>query len=317
MDSTNDARSRRAEDVRNRRAKSTRFLASVLLLAALTSAGCSSAGFSVASQGALPGRSALTPVMGTGTLLAGAPLSADSLSGAVPVVDVNNTVDDLVEISAGDHPRRAIILIGGIDDTFHYWDPWLNTLARQDTIVFGYNHDHRRSTMPAASSALAARTGELKVRGITEVVMIAHSMGGLVAKGALQNMSREGRLADFQHIELHAFGTPWGGFAAADSAVYMPGAAVISKLIGYPMGPDIGPASAYMKSLGRPLPANVGFYVYVGREDSVALPITNVAWACYTADTAGANRVTVLDGYHHTDYTHYTWPGTNLASITP
>ena len=283
----------------------------------MSGAGCATPDLTVASQAAWASPSSMASTDVKDTRLRAAPLSVASLSASKPAVPVGEASDDLVELSAGDHPHRAIILIGGIDDTFHFWDSWLDRLARPDTVVLGYDHDHRRSTMLAAASTLATRTDELKLRGITEVVMIAHSMGGLVAKGALEDMSGDGRSTDFLHVELHAFGTPWGGFAAADSAAYMPGARLISRLLGVPMGPDIGSTSAYMKSLDRPLPSNLAFYVYVGREDSVALPLTNVAWARYAADTAGAIRVTVLDGYRHTDYTRYTWPGASIASIAP
>ncbi|MBC8737142.1 alpha/beta hydrolase [Paraburkholderia sp. UCT31] len=204
--------------------------------------------------------------------------------------------------SSGENPTHAVILVGGIHDTYHYWDSWKENLNGPDNVVIGYNHDHTKDTMPNSAHELAHLIDGLKEKGITEVTVVAHSMGGLVAKGALDELARDGQAADFKHIDLHTFGTPFGGFALAEPAHLMPGGAAISNAVGFPMGPDIGPGSPYMKSLAQDWPANMDFHMTVGSKDHVALPAASSTHERYNEIEAKAQSITVVEGYQHTDY---------------
>lgn len=204
--------------------------------------------------------------------------------------------------SAGEHPTHAVILVGGIHESYHYWDSWAEKLGGPDTLVAGFDHDHTKDTMPNSAHMLASEIEKLKAQGIEDITIVAHSMGGLVSKGALDEMAKDGHAADFKHIELQAFGTPWGGFAMAESAHILPGAAAISRAVGFPMGPDIGPGSDYMKSLAQPLPGNVDLHMYIGSDDKVARPEASSTHARYDSVEANAKSVTVIEGFKHTDY---------------
>lgn len=89
-----------------------------------------------------------------------------------------------------------------------------------------------------------------------EVEVVAHSMGGLVARAYLTRMRqrpRSYRISDFITIS-----TPWGGHKAALSGLkYAP--AVI------PVWRDIAPGSRFLTGLfERPLPEHIGFYLLFG-----------------------------------------------------
>lgn len=127
-------------------------------------------------------------------------------------------------------------------------------------------------------------------------------MGGLVSKGALDDLARNGRAAQFSHLELQAFGTPWGGFAMAESAHILPGGALISRAVGFPMGPDIGPGSQFMESLSQPWPENMALHIYQGTADHVAQPEASSTSSRYNSIEANAQSITLIDGFKHTDY---------------
>lgn len=162
---------------------------------------------------------------------------------------------------------HAVILVGGIHETSHYFDRWVPALASPDTVVFDWGHNHQSMSMGEGAKLLAARISELRTRGITGVTIVAHSMGGLIAKGAIDELSRNGEAQDVAHLEIWVFGTPWVGYALADLASFFPAAETISFAIGYPMGPDIGPHSDYMRSLAQPMPANGVLRIYLGTDD--------------------------------------------------
>jgi hypothetical protein len=220
---------------------------------------------------------------------------------AVDTVDVKNApdADPLVESYA---PTHAVILVGGIYETSHYFDNWVPALSLPGAIVLGWDHNHRAMSMKASALLLAARIADLGAEGIVDVTIVAHSMGGLVAKGALDELSRSGKAKNFTRLEILAFGTPWGGYSFADLAAVLPGSETISKIIGYPMGPDIGPHSQYMKSLAQAMPANGELRIYVGTKDDIALPTGASAKSRYQSIEMRAARTTTMEGFDHVAY---------------
>lgn len=198
--------------------------------------------------------------------------------------------------------NHAVILVGGIHETSHYFDSWVAALASPNTVVMGWNHDHRAMSMRASARLLAGRISDLSAQGITDVTIVAHSMGGLVAKGAIDELSRTGKAKNFVRIEIRAFGTPWGGYTLADLVPVLPWSETISRAIGYPMGPDIGPHSDYMTSLAQPMPANGKLHIYVGTADHIARPEAFRTKARYKSIEARAVTIKDIEGFNHVAY---------------
>lgn len=210
--------------------------------------------------------------------------------------------EKLERLSGDSSATHAVILVGGIHSNHDYFKDWVPALSDKNNVVLGFDHDHQAMPMKEAAASLANSIKELKDQGITDITIIAHSMGGLVSKGAVDELSRSGAAADFKSVDLHAMGTPWGGFAVGDLARYTPGSEFISKSIGFPMGPEIGPGSDYMKSLTQPMPANGEFHIYKGDVDNVATPAMDSTKDRYASIERNAVSATELEGFRHNDY---------------
>ena len=206
-----------------------------------------------------------------------------------------------VQFSA-EHPTDAVVFVGGIHETYRYFDSWGPQVAGENTLVVGFDHDAATGSMSAAALELEQGIEALGDEGVTRITVIAHSMGGLIAKAALDELVRRGQASRFTTVDLHTFGTPFGGFMAAEPAHLMPFGKVISDAIGLPMGPEIGPTSAFMRHLSQPWPANMALHLYIGTEDAIAQPKAYFTKRRYEAVTTGAQTMEILDGYGHTDY---------------
>jgi hypothetical protein len=205
-------------------------------------------------------------------------------------------------ISKGIGVKHAVILIGGINGSYHYFDKWAPTWASTNTVVMGWDHDHRAMDMRAASLLLMKEIMSLKKYGIEELTIVAHSMGGLVSKGAIDELSRTKKSVNFSSIDLKAFGTPWGGYAAATMAGLMPGSETICRIFGYPMALNIGPNSEYMKNLAQPMPPNGKLNIYVGTTDGIALPETSSTKSRYASIEAFAFSINEMKNVDHNSY---------------
>jgi hypothetical protein len=88
------------------------------------------------------------------------------------------------------------------------------------------------------------------------MAVVAHSMGGLVARGALQWADGQPGGVSFVSL-LVSFATPWLGHEAAAAGLKWLEAPV-------PAWIDMTPESDYLRSLRRPLPAGVAYYLLFG-----------------------------------------------------
>jgi hypothetical protein len=198
--------------------------------------------------------------------------------------------------------KHAVVLIGGIHDSYRYFNSWIPLLTQPDTMVLGWDHDTQSMNMAASANLLAQDLLQLNDRGITSITLIAHSIGGLIAKGAVDTLSRTKHAALFQHIDLDTFGTPWGGFAILDIAMIVPGSAIISRMFGYPMAAELMPGSDYLTSLAQAMPSNGTMHVYVGNKDNIALPLVFASRQRYERNEGNAATVTIIDNLTHDSY---------------
>lgn len=60
-------------------------------------------------------------------------------------------------------------------------------------------------------------------RGVKDLTLVGHSLGGMTSKAALLNLTDEkGNLKAFDHIRFVGLAVPWGGAAVADAALLVP-----------------------------------------------------------------------------------------------
>lgn len=83
-----------------------------------------------------------------------------------------------------DLPARIVLLIHGLDEPGDIWDDMAPALtaAGHAVIRFDYPNDQRIAT---SADALAIALTTLKSRGVTNIDIVGHSMGGLVARDVL------------------------------------------------------------------------------------------------------------------------------------
>lgn len=193
---------------------------------------------------------------------------------------------------------RALVLVGGYGNDYRVFEPWLGNLIRRDDLqIFGLAHDHSSGYMTASARRLASLLEGLK--DVSELTLFAHSMGGLVAKAALHELASRGELARFERVDLHTFGTPFGGYRLANLVRYLPGGRELAAALGYPMSADIGSGAPFMRALARPLPPNIRFYVYDGAVDRVSIPRSVDSLAQYAAVLESAHGHQVFSGMDH------------------
>lgn len=192
---------------------------------------------------------------------------------------------------AGEVPSRLVLLVHGLDDPGSIWDEVAPALRSEGHSVarFDYANDQ-----PIAASAdeLASALADLRAQGVERVDIVAHSMGGLVARDVLTRCEHyAGDTAGNDRLprvdRMVTFGTPnagaplahlrgvmeirdqWERLATSDS---FDAADLLGFIVdgGGEAGEDLLPGSAFLTELNsRPPPRPVEILTVEGR----ALPV--------------------------------------------
>jgi pimeloyl-ACP methyl ester carboxylesterase len=194
-------------------------------------------------------------------------------------------------------PQTTVLLLGGIGNDYRYWAPWIPALTPNGRVL-GLTHELRGATIDSSARIVADQIRELPHTG--RLVIIAHSMGGLVAKRALDILGSE--TAAYATVELRAYGTPWGGFWVANFARWLPLFNFVSDAFGLAMGPEIGTSSPFMEALKRPLEGNTSLTLVESEDDGIARPVSLAGREQYAAIRSLASQVLTLRGVGHDDY---------------
>ena len=201
------------------------------------------------------------------------------------------------------HPKNAVIFVGGVGNNFDYWDKeWVDAEKADDTLIVGFNDNHKNRKMKKSAEALSDYLSTLEKAGIQNVRIVAHSMGGLVVREALNLTNDKGILKSFQSVDFHAFGTPWGGFNASNFALMTPGMGYFEEKYDIPMAREMAPMSEFMKNLSRPLPENATTTLYHGSKDDTATPEMDGTKARYASIKGSATNFVQVEGAEHDDY---------------
>ncbi len=198
-------------------------------------------------------------------------------------------------------PERAVVLVHGVDDPGKVWMNLGPAVAKTGYTAceFRYPNDQ---PIRASAAYLLHSLAELRARGVKEVVIVAHSMGGLVSREMLTNpeigyadSAKAGGAPTVKHLVM--LGTPNHGsplarvrFAAElrDQCVrlFNGGAHLLSGFVDGTgeAGTDLLPDSEFLKALNaRPNPPGIALSIIAG----VASPVSKEALE-RMAKTAGA-----------------------------
>jgi pimeloyl-ACP methyl ester carboxylesterase len=158
--------------------------------------------------------------------------------------------------------KIPVLFVHGAQGTPQNWAYFLFRLdaGRYQPWFYYYPSGIRLSL---ASRLLYESLLDLKKRyGFTTLYIVAHSMGGLITRDLLtgHDLSREGITVKV-YVTL---ASPWTGFESANMAFTVP-----SKKL--PVWYDVTSASAFISRVLRAkLPPHVNYYLFYGKEDSVA-----------------------------------------------
>ncbi len=219
--------------------------------------------------------------------------------GAASLVTTNHAVScELEQVIHGDSSDVAVVLVPGIGEGRTAFEPWLPALLRQGATVLFARCDHHGASMTTNALTLTQNLDVLPLAPTTRLVVLAHSMGGLVALQAVRGLP-SGR---YDRVALHTYGTPFGGFYLANFARWLPGAGTVAGWLGFPMSVEIGSTSPFMTALAKPLPEGVELNIVDSHEDKVARPETAAACEDYKTMLARSTDVQHLVGIKHAEY---------------
>jgi hypothetical protein len=199
------------------------------------------------------------------------------------------------------------VLIGGMDGSWRSLDGWAAEHAYAGRRVCGYDYEPGRQTMSEAAAGLESYLDALESSGTRRLYITAYSMGGWIAKAALDSMVRRGAIQRYERVELVALGTPWGGYTRGNLPWHLrwfPLPAVargIARVVQRPMAFEVGASSTFVRERQAPLPGNVDFVICEGGADQVAGPRTAEERANYAAVVDIATRLVSVPGASHED----------------
>jgi alpha-beta hydrolase superfamily lysophospholipase len=207
----------------------------------------------------------------------------------------------------GGDTADAAILIGGINETWRSLGDWVPVHAAAGRQVLGYTYDQRHDDLETCARQLAEALTSLAGQGVRRLHITAYSMGGWVAKAALDRMTADRSIDLFEAIELTALATPWGGFGRANIVWrlrHVPTAGIaraFSRAIGKPMAFEVGSRTPFVRARRAPLSPRVRFHVFEGGADETATPRTREERENYEAVVALAATRTLIRGARHAD----------------
>ena len=155
----------------------------------------------------------------------------------------------------GGSPKDFSVMIERLDKS--RYQPW----------VFYYPSGFRLET---PSTALVNNLPHLREKlGFKTLYVVAHSMGGLVALRAILDLDANPRHRDMIGLYVSA-AAPYGGHSAVKWGLRLTPDPVPSWL-------DLEPGSPFLKSLERPLPARIPFYLLFSfrRGNNLLLPMSS------------------------------------------
>lgn len=194
-------------------------------------------------------------------------------------------------LEAYDPHRLPVLFVYGISGSPQDWRTAMEKLDRRKYQVW-FAYYPSGSRLDKTANGLAAAILLLKQRhGFDRMAVVAHSMGGLVSRGAIQRVVKQ---AGTNFIpEFFTVSTPWGGAEAAESAV---------KHLKYPVPSwrDMAPGSEYLQEiLSQPLPPGTRHDLMFSfqRSGRIGLPPENdgvVGVASELFETVQAQAATVF-----------------------
>ena len=232
------------------------------------------------------------------------PLSVESDKAA------NFQVEQMFTLNAPEKTSKAIIFVGGVNDSYHFWDKQIAESIKQqpNTAILGFEgsdgpgtHAMNKQYMSDNAQTIAKAMQSLNQQGIKDITVIAHSLGGLVSKKALLIANEDQILGKFNSVSFTAVSSPFGGYAAAMTSDWAPDfIKPLTKAFNVPMALDMSPTGVFLKSLSEMLSANVTSTLIENPNDSIVSSDNEHVIRTYEQTASSfSKRMTVDAGNSH------------------
>lgn len=222
----------------------------------------------------------------------------ESLSGPAELIHLGpDSTPRLLAVAPFPAVGSTIVFVHGLDgDPCNQWILIREAQARgmrvwtmaYETWAYGCGRN---------ADGFAEALRDLAARGEDDVTIVAHSLGALTAKGALDRMRRlDGHLEGFRHVRFITLGAPWAGVTAADLSRHL-----FTRMPQLAYARDLAPGGAYWRGImTTPLAPEVSFYSLGGSWDSYnILTWTSGGYAAGAAVLGQARRHAQLAGATH------------------
>jgi pimeloyl-ACP methyl ester carboxylesterase len=219
-------------------------------------------------------------------------------------------------------PHRALLLVHGLDEPGGIWDALAERAARDGHAVLRFDYPND-APIATGGLELVEHLRVLHARGVDRIVVVGHSMGGLVAADALTRTDGyasavRDRDALPEVERLITIGTPWGGSELArfrivaewreqlvrwsDDPSWDPRPMLRSlRDGGGEAGEDLLPGSAFLRELAtRPRPAGLPITTIIGMlaqtdADDIATDVRTIARSGPIQTLLGPRRAAELE----------------------
>lgn len=167
--------------------------------------------------------------------------------------------------------KMPVLFVYGISGSFQDWKPMLDALDRKKFQPWLFYYPGGVGLDKSANALATGMTMLHQRYGFPRLGVVAHSMGGLVARGAIQRTAGVTEAQGNFITDFISISTPWGGHEAAAKGV---------EHLRYPVPAwrDMSPGSPYLKSLvSQPWPTGTRhdiIFTYKG-SDGIGLPDDN------------------------------------------
>ena len=185
-----------------------------------------------------------------------------------------------------DPAKVPVLFVHGINGTPASFDHLIERLDRRHFQPWVYYYPSG-AHLPVIADHLDQTVAKLQLRHrVTNLAVIAHSMGGLVARGFIERHAQRGGAGRI--APLITLSTPWGGHRAAELGVRTAPAVVR-------VWEDMAPGSEYLRSLfTQPLPRDTPHYLLFTFNDQNVTMASQLAMPAQ----ASAERVYGFDETH-------------------